>query len=39
MDVAYRVRLRDTAAILALVQSLQELEGVFAVDVKEERTK
>lgn len=39
IDVAYRIRLRDTAAILPLVRALQEIEGVFAVDIKEERSK
>ena len=36
LEVAYRVRLRNAAAILPLVKILQNVEGVFAVDVKEE---
>lgn len=38
LEVAYRVRLNNAAAILPLVKILQNVEGIFEVNVKEERT-
>jgi len=35
-DVIYRVKLRDPAALLALVKSVQAIEGVQSVELKED---